>query len=221
MKIRNLSMPGSKIPDWFSQDVITFSERRNHAIKGVTIGVVVSLNHQIQDDLRDHFPGIVDIQAKILKQDFPIFTTALNLGGLPNRNEDQLHLCRYSDNHPLVSQLQNGYKLLVTKKDPPFMKGVELKKWGHILVYEGDDDYESDENFLSESQQSISQKLANFFTLEEDNISESRCEAESENSETCIRAQTTSSPNQAYLLPHFIALSFLLLVLSWFYLQIK
>ncbi|PON82769.1 hypothetical protein TorRG33x02_213430, partial [Trema orientale] len=94
-------MPGSKIPDWFSQDVVTFSERKNRPIKGIIVGVVVSLNHQIQDDLRDQLPGIVDIQAKILKQDFPIFTTALNLGGVPNRSEDQVHLCWYSDHHPL------------------------------------------------------------------------------------------------------------------------
>ncbi|PON67439.1 TIR-NBS-LRR-like protein [Parasponia andersonii] len=162
-KIRNLSMPGSKIPDWFSQDVVTFSERKNRAIKGVIIGVVVSLNHQIQDDLRDHLPGIVDIQANILKQDFPIFTTALNLGGVPNRSEDQVHLCRFLDHQPLVSQLKNGYKILVTKTDSPRMKGVELKKWGLFLIYEGDDDYEGDEKTLSGSQQSISEKLAKFF----------------------------------------------------------
>ncbi|PON53731.1 TIR-NBS-LRR-like protein [Trema orientale] len=224
-KIRNLSMPGSKIPDWFSQDVVTFSERKNRPIKGVIVGVVVSLNHQIQDDLRDQLPGIVDIQAKILKQDFPIFTTALNLGGVPNRSEDQVHLCRYSDHHPLVTQLKNGYKIFVTKREPPYMKGVELKKWGLYLIYEGDDDYEGDEESLSGSQQSISEKLVKFFGTHEDDdcVSERERSLEAENSvqETCIRAQITSSSNQAYLPLKFIALSFLLLVFSWFYLRMR
>ncbi|KAF3431363.1 hypothetical protein FNV43_RR26094 [Rhamnella rubrinervis] len=104
-KIRNLSMPGSRIPDWFSQYVVKFPERRNRASRGVIIGAVVSLSHQIPDDWRDHLPGIVDIQAKILKLDFPIFTSVFNLAGVPNSDEDLLHLCRYSSDHPLVSQL--------------------------------------------------------------------------------------------------------------------
>ncbi|EXB74725.1 hypothetical protein L484_011004 [Morus notabilis] len=192
-KIRNLSMPGSKIPDWLCQDVVTFTERRNSPLRGVTIGVVVSLNDQIQDDSRRNLPGIVDIQAQILKQGLPIFTTVFNLNGVPNKGEDQLHLCRYPPDHPLVSQLKNGYQILVTKRTPPFMKGVELKKWGVYLVYEGEDDYEGDEESLDEGQQSISEKLAKFFsTFEEDvNVnSEYSCDqVETSVQETRGRAQ--------------------------------
>ncbi|KAK9935594.1 hypothetical protein M0R45_022691 [Rubus argutus] len=163
-KIRNLSMPGSKIPDWFSQDVVTFSERQNRALKSVIICVVVSLNHQTPDDPREELPAVVDIQAKILILDFPTFTTTLILSGVPNTNEDQFHLCRYPIEHPLVSQLKHGYKILVARREPPYMAGVELKKWGVYLVYEGDDDYEGDEESLNESQQSLSEQLANFFS---------------------------------------------------------
>ncbi|KAJ6765029.1 LEUCINE-RICH REPEAT-CONTAINING [Salix koriyanagi] len=51
--IRNLSMPGSKLPDWFSQEsVVHFSERKNRTIKAVIVCVVVSLDHEIPEDLR-------------------------------------------------------------------------------------------------------------------------------------------------------------------------
>ncbi|BFG16562.1 hypothetical protein CerSpe_028360 [Prunus speciosa] len=163
-KIRNLSMPGSKIPDWFAQDVVTFSKRKNSVLKSVIIGVVVSLNQQIPDDIREELPAIVDILGQILILDFPTFTSALNLLGVPNTNEDQVHLCRYPIHHPLVSQLKDGYKIHVMRREPPMMKGVELKKWGIHLVYEGDDDYEGDEESLNESQQSLSEKMARFFS---------------------------------------------------------
>lgn len=157
-------MPGSNIPDWFSQDVVTFSERENRALKSVIICVVVSLNHQTPDDTREELPAVVDIQAKILILDFTTFTTTLFLSGVPNTNEDQFHLCRYPIDHPLVSQLKHGYKIHVARREPPYMAGVELKKWGVYLVYEGDDDYEGDEESLNESQQSLSEQLANFFS---------------------------------------------------------
>ncbi|CAB4264505.1 unnamed protein product [Prunus armeniaca] len=163
-KIRNLSMPGSKIPDWFSQDVVTFSERKNCVLKSVIIGVVVSLNQKIPDDIREELPAIVDILGQILILDCPTFTSALILLGVPNTNEDQVHLCRYPIHHPLVSQLKDGYKIHVMQREPPMMKGVELKKWGIHLVYEGDDDYEGDEESLNESQQSPSEKMARFFS---------------------------------------------------------
>ncbi|KAI5352525.1 hypothetical protein L3X38_005416 [Prunus dulcis] len=167
-KIRNLSIPGSKIPDWFSQDLVTFSERKNRVLKSVIIGVVVSLNQQIPDDMREELPAIVDILAQILILDFSTFTSALILLGVPNTNEDQVHLCRYPTHHPLVSQLKDGYKIRVIRREPPMMKGVELKKWGIHLVYEGDDDYEGDEESLNESQQSHSEKMARFFSSFED-----------------------------------------------------
>ncbi|KAL5562981.1 hypothetical protein UlMin_032728 [Ulmus minor] len=173
--IRNLSMPGTKIPSWLSQEVVTFSERRNRPIKAVIIGVVVCLDRQLQDDLRDRLSYVDDIQARILKMGFPIFTTVLSLIGVPNKNEDQFHLCRFPVHSPLVFQLKQGYQIDVIKRNPPHVEGVELKKWGIHLVYEGDDDYEGDENSLSESQQSISEKLTMFFDKyeeEDDSISE-------------------------------------------------
>ena len=161
--IRNISLPGSKIPSWFSQEMVTYSERRNHSIKAVILGVVVSLNHDIPSVLRNQNPAIVDIQAKILKLDRPIFTTTLILLGVPNSNQDQFHFCRYPADHPLVSCLVDGYQIEVTKRNPPVDPGVELKKCGIYLVYEGDDNYDGDEDSLNESQQSVSQKLAKFF----------------------------------------------------------
>ena len=91
--MRNLSMPGSKIPSWFSQKEVRFTNLRNHEIKGVIIGVVFSLNQQVSDDLRSRLPAIVDIQAEILKQSSYVYKTTLNLNGVPKTNEDQIHLC--------------------------------------------------------------------------------------------------------------------------------
>ncbi|KAI5352524.1 hypothetical protein L3X38_005415 [Prunus dulcis] len=112
------------------------------------------LAKQIPDDIREELPAIVDILGQILRLDFPTFTSALILLGVPNTNEDQVHLCRCPIHHPLVSQLKDGYKIHVMRREPPMMEGVELKKWGIHLVYEGDDDYEGDEESLNESQQS-------------------------------------------------------------------
>ncbi|VVA24109.1 PREDICTED: TMV resistance [Prunus dulcis] len=106
--------------------------KKNCVLKSVIIGVVVSLNQQIPDDIREELPAIVDILGQILKLDFPTFTSALILLGVPNTNEDQVHLCRYPIDHPLVSQLKDGYKINEMRKEPPMMKGVELKKWGSI-----------------------------------------------------------------------------------------
>ncbi|KAB5524406.1 hypothetical protein DKX38_022155 [Salix brachista] len=166
--IRNLSMPGSKIPDWFSQDDVQFSERRNHEIKAVIVGVVVSLGRQTPEHLR-YLPVVPDIQVNLLDQNKAIFSTTLFLQGIPNTHEDQIHLCRYSHSYPLVLNLKDGIEIQVRKRNPPVFEGVELKKWGIHLVYENDDDYGGNEESLDESQQSVSQKLANFFnSYEED-----------------------------------------------------
>ncbi|KAK0573120.1 hypothetical protein LWI29_003274 [Acer saccharum] len=166
-KLKNLSMPGSKIPSWFSQEV-TFSKHKNREIKGVIIAVVVSVNNEIPDDLRYELPAIVDIHAKILAQNKTRLTTALHLLGVPKTNQDHVHLCRYPACHPLVSMLKDGYKIQVVLQNPPFLKGVELKKCGIYLVFENDDDYDGDEESLDENQQSVSAKLAKFFGSLED-----------------------------------------------------
>ncbi|KAL5553913.1 hypothetical protein UlMin_041314 [Ulmus minor] len=212
--IRNLSMPGTKIPSWFSQEVVTFSKHRNRPIKAVVIGVVVCLDLQLQDDLRDRLPYVVDIQARILKMGFPIFTTALYLLGVPNKNEDQFHLCRFSVHSSLVSQLKEGYQIEVIKRNPSHVQGVELKKWGIHLVYEGDDDYEGDENSLSESQQSISEKLTMFFEKyeeEDDSISERKVMVK----EIKKKEQISATFDKGYFIIIFVVLPLVIVFISW------
>ena len=157
-------MPGSKIPRWFSQEAVRFTNLKNREIKGVIIGVVVSLNQEISDNLRYRLLAIGDIQAEIRKLDYWIYKTTLHLNGIPKTNEDQIHLCRYPYNHPFIWSLKDGYKIHVTTRNPSNMKGVELKNWEIHLVFEGDDDYEGNEDSLNESQQSISERLASFFS---------------------------------------------------------
>ena len=180
--IRTLSMPGSKIPDWFSREVVRFSERKNLKIKGVIICVVVSLDLQIQDDLRDQDPIIAGIEAILVKINKPLYTTMLELKGVPKTHEDHLYLCRFPDCHPIVSKLKDGYEINVIEYDPPIIKGLRLKRSGIYLVFEGDDDYVGDEESLDESQLSISEKLSKFFSClaEEDHTSQSDCVVESQ-----------------------------------------
>ena len=162
--IRTLSMPGSKIPDWFSREVVRFSERKNLKIKGVIICVVVSLDLQIQDDLRDQDPIIAGIEAILVKMNKPLYTIMLELKGVPKTHEDHLYLCRFPDHRPIVSKLKDGYEISIIEHDPPIIKGLKLKKYGIHLVYEDDDDYDGDEESLDESQLSISEKLSKFFS---------------------------------------------------------
>ena len=103
-------MPGSKIPSWFSQEVI-FSKRKNRERKGVIIAVVVSVNNEISDELKNQLPAIGDIRAKILAGNKPRLTTALYLLGVPKTNQEQVHLCRYPACHPVVSMLKEMWHL--------------------------------------------------------------------------------------------------------------
>jgi hypothetical protein len=168
--MRTLGMPGRQLPDWFSQEVVRFSERKNRKIKGVLVGVVVSLNHQIPDDLRDGLPSIPCIRANISNLNKNLFSTMPELMGVPKTHDDHIYLVRYPDCHPLVSTLKVGYEIQVTKQDPPYIKGVEVKQCGLYLIFEGDDDYEGDEESLHETQLSISEKLAKFFSSPEEEV---------------------------------------------------
>uniref|UniRef100_A0A2P2MP80 TMV resistance protein N n=1 Tax=Rhizophora mucronata TaxID=61149 RepID=A0A2P2MP80_RHIMU len=166
--MRNLSMPGSEIPDWFSQEAI-FSERKNHELRAVIIGVVVSLDSQSLQNSIGQLPAMPDILVRIHEPHRVIFSTALYLLGLPRSHEDQVHLCWYPQCHPLVSMLKEGCKIDVIKRNPSFVEGVHLKKHGIYLVYEDDVEIGGNEEILDESQQSVSQRLAKFFnSIQED-----------------------------------------------------
>lgn len=178
--LRSLSMPGSRIPDWFSPEVI-FSKRKNREIKGVIIGLVVSFDHQIADDKSDQLPLIRGIRANILKLNSCVFSTMLELKGIPMTAEDHIYMFRYHAYRPLVFQLKDGYKINVTQDDPPYIKGIKVKKCGIYLIFEGEDDYEGEEESLDESQLSISEKLSKFFSsLEDDRNSGSVDEVKSQ-----------------------------------------
>ncbi|KAG7598163.1 Toll/interleukin-1 receptor homology (TIR) domain [Arabidopsis suecica] len=159
--LRNLSLPGDRIPGWFSQGPVTFSVQPNREIRGVIFAVVVALNHE-----KDNYqlPDVVDVQVQILELDLALYTHTLHLSGVPSTSNDQLHICRYSASHPMVRTLKDGYTVQVIKREKPHKQGVELKMSGIHLIYEGDDDISGKEDFLTETQQTVSQKLTNFFS---------------------------------------------------------
>ncbi|KAH1053724.1 hypothetical protein GLYMA_08G293600v4 [Glycine max] len=136
--LQNLSMPGGKLPEWFS---------------GQT---------------REHMPGVLDVQANVLKQGKTLFSTVLNICGVPRTDEEHIHLCRFHDYHQLIAILKDGDTFCVSKRNPPFDKGLELKQCGVHLIFEGDDDYDGGEESLDKDLQSVSEKLANFFKTYED-----------------------------------------------------
>ncbi|CAL5418027.1 unnamed protein product [Camellia sinensis] len=148
--LNSLCVPGSEIPDWFTRDEVSYSKPKNRVIKAVIVGIVVSIDHSIQDDLRDQSPVVAGILITILRLNVPIFNTAPLLEGVPKTDEDHFYLCR-----------------LATQNPSP-VKGVHLKKCGIHPVFENDNDYVGDENFMREGQQSISQKLTTFMGSSEE-----------------------------------------------------
>lgn len=160
-------MPGSDIPDWLTQGTVSYSRRKNLELISVFVGVVVSVNHQTIDDLtranlKDELFAIRDLKVKILRQNQIPFDTSVPIPGVPKMHEDQFYLSRYPDYSGLVLMLKDGDQIQVAMRDPPYTKGVELKKWGIHFIFENDDDYEGDETSLDESQQSVSEKLTRF-----------------------------------------------------------
>lgn len=171
----NLSLPGNRIPGWFSQGPLTFSPQPNRELRGVILAVVVALK---QDCVADYqLPDVMEVQAQILKLDLPLYTHTLHLSGVPRTSDDQLHICRYPALHPMIWHFKDGYTIQVVKREPPIKEGVELKLHGIHLVYEGDDDFKGEEHVLNETQLTVSQKLANFFRSFEEGeaSSESEC----------------------------------------------
>lgn len=88
--LRNLSMPGSNLPPWLTQKVVRFSEHKNLMIRAIIIGIVVSVDQHIQNDLRDQLPVLYGIYAKIFRSNMPVFTSAMYLLGVPKTHEDQV-----------------------------------------------------------------------------------------------------------------------------------
>ncbi|XP_074274470.1 uncharacterized protein LOC141598656 isoform X2 [Silene latifolia] len=160
--LNNLSIPGSEIPGWFHREAVSFVAHPNLAIKNVIVAVVVSVDQHKLDDVYKKVPNIMGIQARILRQNMPIFSTTLNLAGVPMTAEDQLYLCRFKDYHPLVSLLKAGDIIQIFQKIEA-ANGVELKKWGIFLVFENDDDYVGNEDSLPIDLQSVTHRLACYF----------------------------------------------------------
>ncbi|CAK9134309.1 unnamed protein product [Ilex paraguariensis] len=94
---------------------------------------------------------------------------AMRIATVPKTHEDQVYLCRYEDDHHLILMLKDGDRIRVAMRDPPYVKGVELKKFGTHLVFENDDDFDGDEDNLDESQQSVSGKLTSFIRFSKAN----------------------------------------------------
>ncbi|XP_057758681.1 disease resistance protein RPV1-like isoform X1 [Arachis stenosperma] len=160
--LRILIMPGSKdIPDWISGESIIFSKRRNRELKGIICAGVLSFDG-IPENQRDALQ-IVDVQAKVFNLTDNVYSTTFRLLGVPRTNEDHIFLHRFGAHTSLVHQLKDKYTLHLTKRNAPFVQELKLKNCGIHLVFEGDDDYEGDEESLDESQYSVSQKLAKFF----------------------------------------------------------
>ncbi|TMW96153.1 hypothetical protein EJD97_007822 [Solanum chilense] len=160
-----LCVPGDDLPDWFIHEVPNFSTRKHRDLKGVIIGIVLSLDQQVEDNFRHKVPAIVDIQATITTPGDakPKHTKTLYLLGVPDTDEDQLYLCRFQE-HSFTFMLNEGDRVQVVVRENPRFNGLKLKKHGMHLVFENDDDFDNnDEDLFDESQQSVSKKLANFF----------------------------------------------------------
>ncbi|KAI9124759.1 hypothetical protein K1719_004086 [Acacia pycnantha] len=104
----------------------------------------------------------MDIKVNILRCGENPYSSVLDLRGLPRTNEEHIHICRYRYNSKLFYILQDGDTICVTLRDPPVDKGLELKKCGVHLIFDGDDDYGGDEESVDRSLQSVSKKLAKF-----------------------------------------------------------
>ncbi|KAI8008838.1 putative glycosyltransferase [Camellia lanceoleosa] len=111
--LNSLCVLGSEIPDWFTRDKVSYSKPKNRVIKAIIVGIVVSIDHSIQDDLRDQSPVVAGILITILRLNVPIFNIAPLLEGVPKTDEDHFYLCRYENHTPLVLFLKDGDKIRV------------------------------------------------------------------------------------------------------------
>ncbi|XAR73333.1 hypothetical protein NMG60_11007267 [Bertholletia excelsa] len=213
-KIYNLSAPGSEIPTWFTHEMVCYSKPRNRSIKAIIIGIVISINHQMQDYPIDQDPVVAGIVLRILRLGTEVLCTWLYLRGVPKTVEDQFYLCRYEGYH--LSFLEDGDKIQVKMQCPAPDNGVQLKKSGIHLVFEYDDDYVGDEKSLEEPQQSVSHKLNTFLNSpgEGSGILDSVSRVERENQGSKQKEELKSSNLRRSFL--FVALPCLFLLSSHF-----
>ncbi|XP_058764877.1 disease resistance protein RPV1-like [Vicia villosa] len=164
---QNLSMPGTKLPEWFSGETVGFSKLKNLELTGVVVGVVFSINHN-NKNIQTH--GVFDVQANVLKSGKLTLSSGLYIAGVPRTDEPHIYLGRYHDYHALVSDLKDADTVSVTKRSPPFDERFELIKCGIHLIFEGDDDYEGDEESLDKGLQSVSERMARFFNTYDEGV---------------------------------------------------
>ncbi|KAI9126144.1 hypothetical protein K1719_002565 [Acacia pycnantha] len=178
--LTNLSMPATRLPKWFSGQDVTFSKPKSRELTGVIIAIILSINRDIASELRVQLPGVIDIEVNILRRGENPYSSVLDLRGLPKTNEEHIHICRYRCNSKLLYILQDGDTICVSQRDPPLDKGLELKKCGVHLIFDGDDDYGGDEESVDRSLQSVSEKLAKFFNTCGEDSSRDGIESEDE-----------------------------------------
>lgn len=158
----NLSIPASDIPSWFSPEITSFTPPKNREIRGIIVAVVVCLSDENPNNIKSKLPGFVDVKARVVRQNVEMHTTVLNLMGVSDVNEDHLYLIRFPEFKPIVKMLEEGDKIDITLRDIPYFPGIQLKKRGVYVVFENDDDYAGNEDWLDSSKQSVSQRLARF-----------------------------------------------------------
>ncbi|GAU12304.1 hypothetical protein TSUD_252540 [Trifolium subterraneum] len=218
---QNLSMPGTKLPEWFSAKTVSFSKRKNLELTSVVVGVIVSINHNIDIPIkREEMPCIIDVEASVFKLGKQIFNTTLNIQGVPRTNVDHIHLCRFQNYHQLVAFLKDADTFSVTTRSPPFDKGLKLKKCGVHLIFEGDDDYEGEEESIDIGLQSVSERLARFFNTCDEGVDDiesedDQCQHELEQEKQEHGRTKLLSVKGNYML--FFQLSLFFVLLSWFW----
>nr|WIL60063.1 nodulation protein [Melilotus officinalis] len=217
---QNLSMPGTKLPEWLSRETLSFSNRKNLELKSVIVGVIFSINH---NNMNSQISEVVDVQAKVLKLGNFIFSSVLKIGGVPRTDEQVIHLRRFHDYHPLVSLLKDADTVCVAKRNPPFDERLELKKYGVHLIFEGDDDYEGDEESLDQGLQSVSERLARFFNTCDEGVDTTETESEDDQGQHELEEEKEEAGTRLLCVKGNSILVFLLnlffVLLGWFWLR--
>ncbi|KAI5419823.1 disease resistance protein RPV1 isoform X1 [Lathyrus oleraceus] len=211
--LQNLGMPGTKLPEWFSGETVSFSKRKNLELTSVVVGVIFSINH---NNKNIQTPGVVDVQANVVKSGKQIFSAGLNIWGVPRTDEPHIHLQRFHDYHPLVAFLKDADTVSVTKRSPPFDERLELIKCGIHLIFEGDDDYEGDEESLDKGLQSISERMAKFFNTCDEGIVATESEDELQHEKEEPRTRLLGVKGNSIVLFLF---NLFFVLLGWFWLR--